>query len=107
MANLYKKPIEFTDPKTGKRVKGKSKKWWGRFRDETGREKRIPLAVDRSAAMAMLNACVKKVERRLAGLSDPLEDSFQKPISEHVDEFIAFLRNKGNGPGYVSRTAQQ
>jgi hypothetical protein len=33
MANLYKKPVVRTDPQTGKRVKTKSKKWWGRFRD--------------------------------------------------------------------------
>lgn len=31
MANIYKKPVVLTDPKTGKRVKTKSKKWWGGF----------------------------------------------------------------------------
>ena len=36
MASVYKKPVFVTDPKTGKKVKTKSKKWWGRYRDETG-----------------------------------------------------------------------
>jgi hypothetical protein len=27
MASLYKKPISIRDPKTGERVKSKSKKW--------------------------------------------------------------------------------
>ncbi len=46
MASLYKKPIVIRDPKTGEKVKAKSKKWWGRFTDYLGREKRVPLATD-------------------------------------------------------------
>src|SRR5262245_42020739 len=46
MASLYKKPIVVVDPKTGKKTKTKSKKWWGRYRDETGVERRVPLASD-------------------------------------------------------------
>ena len=33
MASIYKKPITVTDPKTGKKIKKKSSKWWGRYRD--------------------------------------------------------------------------
>ena len=33
MANLYRKPIIITDPKTGERVKAKAKKWWGRYKN--------------------------------------------------------------------------
>jgi hypothetical protein len=36
MSSLYKKPVFVRDPKSGLRVKSKSKKWWGRFSDETG-----------------------------------------------------------------------
>ena len=68
MASLYKKPIIKTDPKTGEKVKAKSRKWWGRYRDETGVEKRVPLAADKAAAQAMLNEIVRKVERAFAGL---------------------------------------
>ena len=35
MANLYKKPVTITDPKTRKQVKGKSKKWWGAIATNT------------------------------------------------------------------------
>ena len=75
MVSLYKKPILVTDPKTGKKVKGKSRKWWGRLKDETGKEKRVPLAADKPAAQAMLSELVKKVERRLAGIKIILRDS--------------------------------
>ncbi|CAK9108551.1 unnamed protein product, partial [Durusdinium trenchii] len=45
-------------------TKAKSKKWWGRYKDENGSEKRVPLAADKKAAQAMLNEIVKKVEYR-------------------------------------------
>ena len=52
MASLYKKPVTVTDQKTGQKIKAKSKKWWGRYRDENGGERRVPLAVDKAAAQA-------------------------------------------------------
>uniref|UniRef100_A0A7C2NZX9 Uncharacterized protein n=1 Tax=Schlesneria paludicola TaxID=360056 RepID=A0A7C2NZX9_9PLAN len=61
MASIYKKPVTVTDPQTGERVKGKSKKWWGRYKDENGIERRVPLATDKASAQAMLNEIVKKV----------------------------------------------
>ena len=50
MANLFKKSVMANDPKTGKREKRKSKKWWGRYRTADGRERRLPLAADKAAA---------------------------------------------------------
>ena len=66
MANLYKKPVTVTDPKTRKRVKGKSKKWWV-YRDEHGVDRRVPLTKDKVAAQAILNDLVTRAERRAAG----------------------------------------
>ena len=58
MANLYKKPVVTVDPKTGKKTKTKSKKWWGQYKDASGRLRRHPLAIDKTAAQAMLNELV-------------------------------------------------
>ena len=69
MASLYKKPILVTDPKNGKKTKGKSRKWWGRYRDDNGVDKRVPLAVDKASTDAE-QALVKKVERRASGIVD-------------------------------------
>ena len=66
MASLYKKPIVATDPKTGQKVKTKSKKWWGRFRGASGTVRRVPLATDKMAAQAMLNDLVQRAEREKA-----------------------------------------
>ncbi|MCI0423478.1 MAG: hypothetical protein L0312_30385, partial [Acidobacteria bacterium] len=101
MANLYKKPVLVTDPKTGQKVKAKSKKWWGRYRDENGTEKRVPLATDKTAAQAMLNEILRKVEREKAGLVDPTEEQRKKPLSEHAADFKRYLKNKGVTPKQV------
>ena len=74
MASLYKKPVMVKDRATGRKVKGKSKKWWGQYKDADGRLCRKPLAVDKTAAKAMLNEIVRRVEREKAGLVDPTEE---------------------------------
>lgn len=91
MASLYKKPIVRTDPKTGEKVKAKSRKWWGRYRDATDRERRVPLAADKMPAQAMLNELVRKAERQAAGIHDPFDDHRQRLLEEHLAEFYRFL----------------
>src|SRR5262245_32600639 len=101
MASLYKKPVLVTDPKTGQKIKTKSRKWWGRYRDENGAERRVPLAADKGAAQAMLNELVKKVERRIAGIVDQFDDHRKRPIIEHLAEFERHLKSKGVGSEQV------
>src|SRR5215470_5934636 len=106
MASLYKKPVIVADPKTGQKIKTKSKKWWGRYRDENGVERRVPLAMDKAAAQAMLNGLVKKVERRAVGLDDPFEEHRRKPVAEHLADFALHLTNKGSTPDHMKLTKQ-
>ena len=105
MANLYKKPVVVTDPKTGKKVETKSKKWWGRYRDENGVERRVPLATDKTAAQAILNELVRKAERKLAGLEDPFGDHSKRPLKEHADDFEEHQWSKGNTKQHVGEIA--
>ena len=95
MASLYKKPIVVTDPKTGTKVKQKSRKWWGRYRDALGRDRRVPLANDKTAAQAMLNELVRRVELERAGRLDPFEDHLKTPLDVHIGAFERYLTNKG------------
>ena len=95
MASLYKKPIVVTDPNTGEKVKQKSRKWWGRYRDALGRDRRVPLAADKVAAQAMLLDLIRRAELERAGRSDPYEDHFKNPLSEHIEAFEQYLVNKG------------
>jgi integrase len=101
MASLYKKPVFVRDPKSGLRVKSKSKKWWGRFNDETGVERRVPLAVDKAAAQSMLNELVRKTERRAAGLIDRFDEHRQRPVAEHIRDFRKHLQARQVGESQV------
>ena len=101
MASLYKKPVIIRDPKTGRKIKTKSKKYWGRFRDASGQEKRVPLAVDRTAAQTMLNEWVRRVEREKVGLVDPTEEHQARPLVLHVADYRQYLKSKGNACRYV------
>jgi len=95
VASLYKKPIVVRDPKTGKQVKQKSRKWWGRYRDALGRDTRVPLANDKTAAQAMLNELVRRVELEKAGRLDPFEEHLKRPLDEHLRAFEKYLLDKG------------
>ena len=98
MASLYRKPVMITDPATGEKVKGKSAKWWGQFKDADGRLRRKPLAVDKTAAKAMLNEIIKRVEREKAGLVDPTEEQRTRPPSAHIKEFEIAVRTGERKP---------
>lgn len=107
MASLYKKPVIQTDPKTGKRIKTKSKKWWGRYRAANGTERRVPLAADKTAAQTMLNDLVRKAEREAAGIIDPFEANRKKPLREHLADFKRHLENKGSTKNHIETTHQR
>ena len=61
MASIYKKPIIMRNPKTGENAKTRSKKWWGRYTDSLGCEKRVPLATDKAVAQSMLDNFEPKI----------------------------------------------
>jgi integrase/recombinase XerD len=107
MASLYKKPVVVTDRVTGRKAKTKSKKWWGQYRDASGRLRRHPLAVDKQAAQAMLNELVRRVEREKAGLIDPTERQRTRPLKEHLAEFKKYLTNKGVTQKQISECMRQ
>jgi integrase/recombinase XerD len=104
MASLYRKPVIIKDPATGIKVKTKSKKWWGQFKDANGKLKRVPLAVDKSAAQAMLNKIVKQIEREKAGLVDPTDAQRCRPLKEHFQEFEKYLNHRGVTAKHASET---
>ncbi len=104
MASLYKKPITRTDRTTSKRIKAKSKKWWGRYRASDGRERRVPLASDKAAAQAMLNEIVTREERKSAGLIDPFDEHAKRPLPDHLKDYRRHLESKENTTSHVKLT---
>ena len=95
MASLYRKTVMLTDRASGEKVKSRSKKWWGQYKDAEGRLRRLPLATDKLAARAMLDRIVRQVEREKAGLVDPTDAQRKRPLAVHLREYEAYLENKG------------
>ena len=107
MASLFKKTRSATDAKTGRTVKRKSAKWWGKYRDAQDIIRRVPLATDKSAAQVMLNELVRKAEREMAGLVEPFEEQRKRPLREHLTDYEKCLRDRGSTKNYVNTTVQR
>ena len=104
MASLYKPLITKTDPDTGKKVKAKTKKWYGRYRDENGTERRVPLSENKSTAQQKLAEIVKQVSQAKSGLAHTAETEMKKPIQGHIDDFEKSLKSRNNSPRHVTDT---
>ena len=114
MALFRKTLTRHADPDTGKRVKagtpgavtkrGKSAKWYGRFRDADGVLRTVPLARDKAAARSMLADLERDADRGRAGLSDPFAEHARTPLSDHADAFGRHLAAKGNTDQHVRGT---
>ncbi|OHB79567.1 MAG: hypothetical protein A2W31_18100 [Planctomycetes bacterium RBG_16_64_10] len=107
MASLYKKPIVVTDPVTGEKTKGKSRKWWGQYKGASGRLRRHPLSVDKMAAKAMLGQIVRRVEREKAGLVDPADEQRRRPLKEHLADLKNYLKNRDVTEKQIGESTRQ
>src|SRR5262245_43676948 len=78
--------------KKGDRIRLLSAKWYGEYRDADGFLRRVPLALDRSAAEVMLGELVKQAELTRRGLADPVrEEHARRPLTEHLADWQASL----------------
>lgn len=82
----------------------KSRKWYGEYRDGKGALRRVALNNDRASSQALLNEMVVKAAREGSGLIDPAAEEFNRPISEHLTEYEAFLRNKNDTEEHIGKT---
>ena len=105
MASLYKKPVVLVDPKTGEKTKTQSKKWWGRYVDADGVERRVPLAAEKRIAQKMLADLVGKVEQGIQ--NDPIAEAVKVPIEFHIDDFEQHLAAKDDTPLHVRQTVRR
>jgi integrase len=81
-----------------KKVKKKSRKWYGRV---PGRTKPVPLSANKVAAQQLLAELVRKAEFGRAGIIDPFEAHRGRPLADHLEDFEADLKAKGNSPKQV------
>ena len=82
----------------------KSRKWYGKYRDENGKLQEKPLSSDKTVAQSMLVDIVKRIERRQAGLFDQYEEHEERTVREHLRDYKVFLLGKGDTAKHVNQT---
>jgi hypothetical protein len=117
MSTLFRVPVTHYVDAQGKRVRkktpgarrrrSKSKKWYVRYMDGHGIERREVLCVDKESATVMLAELVRKADRQRAGLSDPYEDHRRAPLADHIAVFREHLAAKDSTTDHVDQTVQR
>ena len=102
MANLYKKIFTKTDSKTGQKKTTESKKWYARYTDINGVERRIALSSDKKIAQRKLDELVLAVDQGRD--NDPIIEAAKRSPQEHLDDFKKSLKAKNNTTRYIEQT---
>ena len=90
-----------------RRVREKSKTFWGRVPDANGKSRGVALCDDGKAAEAILAEMKQRAKRIARGDIDPFEDHRERPLAEHVEDFRTFLESKGSTAAHVVLTHQR
>jgi hypothetical protein len=89
----------------GDRIRLRSEKWYGVYRDANDAVQTVPLSADKTAAQQMLAELVLKVERVRAGLADPKAEAHRKtPLAEHLADWERSLLADGSTAKHVRQT---
>jgi len=78
-----------------RRVREKSKTFWGRVPDANGKLRPVALCDDADAAEDMLAAMKQRAKRIARGDIDPFEEHRKRPLAEHLEQFQSALLAKG------------
>ena len=76
-----------------RRIREKSKTWRGRYRAADGKPRTVSLCDDQDAAETMLNELSNRAKREARGDIDPFEFHRERPLTEHLADFRAFLES--------------
>jgi integrase len=88
-----------------KRVREKSDKWYGCWKEGT-RKVMVPLATDKDAAQTMLADLLRNRERGQAGLVDPHKEHLDRPLADHVTDYMAVVRATTGSDQHQKETAR-
>jgi hypothetical protein len=70
-----------------------------------GKLKPIPLSANKTVALQMVAALLKKIELGKVGIVDPYEEHRKTPLKEHLEAWEKDLLAEGAGPKHVRQTA--
>src|SRR5262245_38275710 len=103
MAEVYRPTYTYIDPKTGRRVRRKSKTWHIRYYTPDGVRHHEKGFRDRRATETLATDLERKAARLAVGMVDPNEAHARRPLIEHAEDYRPYLTAKGNTADYVSK----
>ncbi len=104
MASIFKQQYTAKDPKTGKRVKKKSKFWYVDYKGLDGIRMRVKGYKDKQATAQLAARLEREAELAAEGIVDKYKEHRKRPLKEHLEEFLSSLQAKGNTPEYCKLT---
>jgi integrase len=90
-----------------RKVRTKSRKWYGQYTDADGQRRRVPLCTDKAAARQLLAALERDTDRGRAGLTDRRAAHGARPLDEHLADYEASLRNRGVSAKHLTETMRR
>src|SRR5262249_16280181 len=89
------------------RTESRSKMWYGRYTDATGKSFQVKLSTSKEIARRMLNRLAGDAELASVGIverEDPFAEHYDRPLAEHLDDFARTLRSKDRTGKHVNLT---
>jgi integrase len=91
-----------------RKVKERSKDWYGRYRDSDGIERQVRLCGNKTAAQQMLNDLIRQAEREKSGLADSRQaEHAARSLAEHIDDFARHISAKNRTDQHVQQTVSR
>ena len=89
--------------RNGKRVYGRTKKWYIEYTDAQVVVRRVPGYTDKKATEQLATTLERQVEREKAGILETAHEHLKSPIRQHIDDWLADLSRAGRSPEYVRK----
>lgn len=104
MGSVYRPSYTKVDPKTGLRVSRKTSRWYIEYVDEKGERRKERGFKDKTATEQLLREREREVELALVGIVNPHKKHQARPLSEHLSDFEAELRNREDTEDHIRLT---
>ena len=98
------KPVLYPLTRDGKKCLRPSKRWYFDVRDASGTVRRVKGFADLKATEQLAAETSRKAERRAAGFTDATDEHAHRPLAEHLTDYTAALRGKGDTGEHVQKT---
>src|SRR5262245_61634894 len=82
----------------------RGKVWYYRFVDENGLKREERGCPDRRATEEMARAAESDAARIKAGIIDPFQSHRNRPIADHLADYLGYLASEGSTSKHVSTT---